>query len=256
MGFLRRVLGGSTGKGQPEPIPLAPVVPTAPEVAPAGSATSAACPHCGVVLDPIPPRRRLCPECRQPIIPRTRADGARLLLREADLPALAEWDGAWRAQRQAETDYEKWVTKTVELVGPTETAAIDTELRAKPERYSGRDIYWTAANRAVLRAMKANDWGTLSRLYFDMALTDYRESDEDNESERALRLKRESNLAQLRYLGTEGYGRVDILACECSTCSRGPKRRLEIRDQLAAPSIPHEHCANGWCTCEYQAHFD
>jgi hypothetical protein len=252
MGFLRRVFGGDSRGSHAEPQPTAQVAPKEESVR---TATSAACPHCGVIVDPIPPRRRLCPECRQPIIPRTRADGARLLLREADLPAIAEWDRAWRAQRQAGIDYEAWITKTAELVGRTETAAIDTELRAKSEGYSGRDVYWMAANRAVLRALKANDWGTLSRLYFDMALTDYRESDEDKESERALRLKRESNLAQLRYLGTEGLGRVDVLACECSVCSRGPKRRLAIRDQLALPTIPHADCREGWCTCEYVASF-
>ena len=130
MGLLWRLFGGDPGKGaEPEqPVAADPEVPS----------DVAVCPHCGASLNPIPPRRRLCPKCRYPIIPRTRAFGVCVVLREADLPAFEEWDRTWRAQRQ----HEAWVEKAAGLVGAAEATVIEEELRAKDEGYPGQDVYW------------------------------------------------------------------------------------------------------------------
>ena len=93
-------------------------------------------------------------------------------------------------------------------------------------------------------------------VYFEMAMTAYKESDEDQESERVLGLKREANLAQLHSYAALDVQRVDIVACGCRVCSRGAKSRLAIKDQLAAPSIPHPNCAEGWCNCDYAPRID
>ncbi len=126
------------------------------------------------------------------------------------------------------------------------------EMTAKDPRYAARDVFWHAANRAVLVAIQRNDWGRASGFYFSMALTEYKESNEDAFNERVLMLQREANLAELRSLAADGYlKRVDILTCDCSVCSKGRKKGLRIDQELKEPTIPHAGCREGWCTCDY-----
>ncbi len=240
MSFIRRLLGS---KDTPDPSPEAP--PVAPEAPPAPPAS---CPHCGHVLDPIPPRRRLCPDCRAPIIPRTRADGVRVVLGEDQLSELAAWDAAWRAERE----HESWLQRAVDDYGyrVAEIEALDAELQAKDPRYSDRDIYWHAADRAILRDLKAGDWGGLAAHYAVMALQVYREAETDATPPRALELMRQSSLATLRSYAESGCSRVELIRCACRVCSAGRAVR-KIPDELVAPSIPHETCLAGWCSCDY-----
>jgi len=205
-------------------------------------------------MDPIPPRRRLCPVCRQPVIPRTRADGVRVVLCEADLPAFEDWNRRWKVATRAQRDHDAWMEKTARMVGADVPGSLRAELGAQLG-YSAQDIYWAGANRAVLQAFKASDWQRASMLFYEMGFTAYEESREDQASERVLELRREANLAKLREYAAYGLEWVDILACGCRTCSRGATTRLAINDQLWEPSIPHADCAEGWCRCDYTPAF-
>ena len=250
MGFLRRLIGGQPASPTPEPTPEPTRQPDQPSAA-AAPVDSAPCPHCGMTLDPIPPRRRLCPACRQPIIPRTRADGARVVLREADLPAFEESNREWTLARNAQLEHDEWMEKAAGIVGPAEASAIESELQSK-ERYSAQDVYWAAANRAVLRALKAGDWTEAGQIYYGMGWTSYEVSgDQEKSSPRTVQLMREGNIATLRGYAANGIQWVDILACDCRVCWRGRKTRLPIADQIADPSIPHADCVEGWCSCDY-----
>ena len=251
MGFLRRLIGGQPSSRTPEPTPEPTSQPDQPSAALA-PVDSAPYPHCGVTLEPIPPRRRLCPACRQPIIPRSRADGTRVVIGEADLPAFEEWNREWTLARNAQLERDEWMGKTARMVGPDEASRIETELKAKDERYSVQDVYWSAANRAVLRALKAGDWTEAGQIYYGMGWTSYEASeDQETSSPRTVRLMREGNIATLRGYAAYDVRWVDILGCDCRVCARGRKTRLAIADQIAAPSIPHADCVEGWCSCDY-----
>jgi len=74
MGVLQRLFGGGQGS-RPGARPV----------------VAAACPYCGVILDPPPQRNRKCPACKENIIVRTRrADGAKLFLTAANGRAFDE----------------------------------------------------------------------------------------------------------------------------------------------------------------------
>ena len=227
MGFLRRFIGTQSP--------------------PAAAPVRATCPHCGVVLDPIPPRRRLCPSCRKPIIPRSRADGTRVLIREEDIPAFEAANEAWYAARARQG----WIDKARPYTDEAGFLAIEAQLAAKQAGYTPRDVYRAAANRAVIELIRRNDWGSLTGVYSELALDEYREADADQAPEQVVTLLRESRKAELRSYMAQGTSRVNIIACACSVCSRGPKRRLPVRAELAEPHIPHADCREGYCSCDY-----
>ena len=85
----------------------------------------------------------------------------------------------------------------------------------------------------------------------ELALDEYREADTDQAPDQVVTLLRESHKAELRSYMALGVSRVDIVACACSVCSRGPKRRLPIRAELAEAHIPHGNCRQGYCSCDY-----
>ena len=68
--------------------------------APDRATSGAACPHCGTVLSPVPPRRRLCPACRQPIVVRIRDGRPVLFTPEGDSAFLAREHAALLEQER------------------------------------------------------------------------------------------------------------------------------------------------------------
>jgi hypothetical protein len=239
VGLLRRFTGTQPTRVEP---------PSSPAAEPAVFASvGAKCPHCGVVLDPIPPRRRLCPSCRKPIIPRSRADGTRVVICEEDIPAFEAEKEAWYAARARQG----WIDKARQFTDEAGFVAIERELAAKQAGYTPRDVFRAAANRAVIELIRRNDWGTLAAVYSELALDEYREANVDQAPEQVVTLLRESGKAELRSYLAAGVSRVDIIACACSVCARGPKRRLPIRIELAEPHIPHGNCREGYCSCDY-----
>jgi hypothetical protein len=246
MGFLRRLVG------HPSSAPDAPVPSLASNVerhtsdGPPPFPDSRACPTCGTVLDPLPKSSRKCPACRTDIIVRHQ-HGATALFTAETLAAYEAARETWGRiyQRRKETE------AAARFVDEAGYNAIEAELAAKGPGYTDRDVYWTAANRGTLRMVEQGDWGWLSAAYSEMALTAYNEEDEDDSSERVLTLQRECATAELRAFLAAGCTRVDIIACGCPVCSRGPKLRLLIRDQLASSQLPHPGCRQGWCSCNF-----
>jgi len=170
-----------------------------------------------------------------------------VVLREEDLPEFEAWNEAWNAARARQA----WIDKARLYTDEAGLLAIEAELAAKQAGYTTRDVYHAAVNRAVLELIRRKDWGRLGALYSDLALEEYREADVDQAPEQVVTLLRESHKAELRSYLEAGGTRVDIMACECSVCSRGPKRRLPIRAELAEPHIPHADCREGYCSCDY-----
>ena len=150
MGFLQKLFGGSQ---QPRRAPR--------------QIAAVACPYCGVILDPPPQRNRKCPACKESIIVRTRrADGAKVLLTEAD---GKEFD----IQRKKEAARNA-ALRHAQNIGASDRdfERMEQELTRKWGVAPPGDAFWQLANDAALAAMKTGDWGQLSTIYWEQAMLD------------------------------------------------------------------------------------
>jgi len=126
----------------------------------------AACPSCGIVLDP-PPRSRKCPECGDKINIRTdRKTGEKLYLTsdavtgfDAERAAVAARNKAMRrieGMGLSEADYESKANELAEKWGS----------RPQPS-----DVYWTLANEQVMLLGDPRQRGQeIAPIYWSMAL--------------------------------------------------------------------------------------
>ena len=182
------------------------------------------------------------------MVPNPREDGVRVVLEASDLAALEDWDLEYRAHRE----HDAMIEAAARFIGREEAVALDQRLHEQDPRYTGRhDLYWAAANHALLDAIRNGDWGGLAGLYGVMARQAYDEEDERQESGRVLALKREASAATLRGWAGPGVTEVRIVGCACSVCSRDQGSIRSIARELEAPSIPHGGCRDGYCSCGY-----
>ena len=202
-----------------------------------------ACPHCGVILDRAPRANRKCPECREPIVVRTR-DGAKLPF----TPAGAE---ACDRQREREVAANKARRHANNIgVDDREWERAVTELQERHGRTpSAGDVFWSLANRAINDAMGETDWHRMQMVYFEMALH------LKDEGRPFLDLRRESLRCAVRRHVVEaarfgpGEPTLEVLGCrpDCEVCEPDAGRTFHASELLAddAP-VPHD-C--DWCAC-------
>lgn len=210
----------------------------------AGSRGSAvACPHCGVVLDPPPTSSRKCPECREPLVVRTRK-GTKLVF----TPAGAE---QYDRDRKREIAANK-ARRHAANIGIDDAAwqAAERELGQRFGRSpSGGDVFWNLASQALQDAMQPTDWGRLGSVYFTMALH------LKDEGRDYMGLRREAFQCAVRELVAQAARRGDaepvlrIHGCrpDCQVCADDDGRAYRPDELLhdAAP-VPHD-C--DWCAC-------
>lgn len=247
MPFLQRLLRPQqpANANLAEPTPgvrsLGELEANSPKERPYASTT---CPSCGVELAPLPKAKKSCRSCREPIYVRSGPDDKRHLLRETDLAAFeAEW-----TRVMAEREYIRRAHVYVDNAG---FASIAAELAAKGPGYTVRDVYWTAANRYAIDAIRRHDFSDLSAVYFDMARAAHEESGKDRPTDEALRLTREAQLASLRNYAQSGARQVDVSTCSCEPCSNASQQPRPLPDELASPRLPHPGCEYGLCGCCY-----
>jgi hypothetical protein len=192
------------------------------------------CPYCRGRLDPLPKANMKCPACGQPIYVRSGPDGLTYLLQETDLRVLEE---AWRESRERQ----EYATKTSEL--GVDFDKLEAEIRSRDPGYSARDVWRHASNRYLLAALGRGDWFEVQQTYFARAL------DSADHDEPWAEVAREGFKAMLR---RPQYSEVvEILACACGACARDNGLKFKVREELAAPRLPHEACEEGWCACDY-----
>lgn len=204
---------------------------------------AAACPHCGSVLDPPPASSRKCPECRGPIVVRTRK-GTKLLFTPTGAEAAdrerAREVAANKARRHASNigvDDDGWHRMEQQLTGRF----------GRPP--SAGDVFWSLANEAIQDAMRSSDWHRLQMLYFEMALHLKDEGRDFRDLRReSLRCSVRHHIAQASRFGA-GEPLLRVLGCrpDCEVCRPDAARSFRAGELLAddAP-VPHD-CE--WCAC-------
>ncbi len=222
MGFLDKLLGtrGKQGANAPEQV--------------------AACPYCGVILDPPPQRNRKCPSCGEKIIVRTRrSDGAKLCLTEDDAKVFD-------AERKAEAFRNKAIRAAAGIgMDERDFERTEKELLAKSSGYSPGDVFWSLAGKQALNQMQSGDWHGLSMTYFQQALWLH----DEGRPYAHLKVEAEKALAQ-SYVGR--CQELEVLTNECCpNCDQFNGRKYPIQQAVNEWPVPVEDCTNGWCTCTW-----
>lgn len=200
------------------------------------------CPYCFQRLDETPRSRDRCPSCDRTFWVGSGPDGALLLLRDTD---LASHTARWSQHHERA----RWSRIAEPFVDADAFAALEIELADEGLPNSPRDVFWTAADRALGPIVASGRLDIVRDAYATMARAAYEEGDLGSPSDRALEFAREAARAQLRLFGS---GRVMIgAACACDACA-GSVGIVEVARELVAPRLPHEECRSGWCPCEYR----
>lgn len=205
-----------------------------------------ACPHCGVVLDPPPKANRKCPECREPIVVRTR-DGNKLLFTP---------DGADDYDRQLKRQHDRNAARRkAEAIGVTD-AEWDRVEAQLAERFgqtpSGGDVFWSLANQATMDAIQAGEWHRAGMVYFQMGLHLQREGrDFHRLRQEAMRCSVRDALQSASRIGYEQpvlriYGPQD----DRNLCAADGGQTFSAEQLLSEdPPVPHYYEDGKWCPC-------
>jgi hypothetical protein len=255
MDFLRRLFGpdprepATRDPGEPDPA-TADATPSEPQLPPAP--TGLPCPYCAMLLDPPPARSRLCPRCRQPIVPR-RVEGRLVLLTQAAVTVF-------EAQRQREVDERtwtaarrRWLRLAQEVKAP---AARRSKLAAAPISAdvvaSSRALYLSAAERAVKAARREKHWGEVGHLRREQATALFEESGSPVPlPDEIAALHRDGMVAVLRSLAPLARD-VELVSAECCpACRAEAGQTFRITDEIRVGRLPHAGCPKGLCHCDW-----
>lgn len=205
-----------------------------------------ACPHCGVVLDPPPKANRKCPDCRDPIVVRTR-DGNKLLF----TPDGAD---AYDRQRKAEHDRND-ARRKAEAIGATDDDwdRMEAELTGRFGQVpSGGDVFWALANKAVMEEAEAGEWQRAGMVYFQMGLHMQREGRKFHhlrqEAMRCFVREARQSAARLGYQRPvlRLIGRRD----DRELCAATDGQTCSVEQLLGEdPPAPHYYEDGRWCVC-------
>ena len=214
--------------------------------------TGLPCPYCAVLLDPPPARSRLCPRCRQPIVPR-RIEGRLVLLTQAAVTVF-------EAERQREVDERTWTAarrRWLQLAqGVKVPAARRSKLAAAPISAdvvaACRSLYLSAVERAVKAARREKHWGDVGHLRRQQAAALYEEGGSPvPPPEEIVSLHREGMTAVLRSLVPLARD-VELVSAECCpACRADAGRTFRITDEIRVGRLPHAGCAKGICRCDW-----
>lgn len=182
-----------------------------------------------------------------------RTEGRQVLLTEA---AVAVFE----SERRREADERTWSAdraRWLELAGTVSAPASRVaRLSASPlsdaSVSAARDLYMSAAERAVRTARHEKRWSDVARIRHEQAAAMHRALGRGAPlSEEVVALHREWSAAKLRSLA--GYAaEVELVgaAC-CQACRRDDGCAFSIAAELRTPRLPHEDCPKGLCGCDW-----
>jgi hypothetical protein len=260
MDLVRRLFGsrgrGTGGDAPPAPVPgesgLA-VTEADPPGPPAAIETAGLpCPSCGTLLDPPPPRNRLCPRCREPIVVR-RIDGRTALLTESAVQVF-------EAERRRGSDEASWTAARDGWLGLARDRGASPARRDRlaSARISAdvvrksRDLYLSAAEKSVRDATRERRWGEVGHIRREQAAALYRDAGAPvPPPDEIVGLHRAGMIAVLRSL-TPAVRQAELVSpgC-CPACRKDDGAVFRIADEVRRGRLPHAGCPKGLCGCDW-----
>ncbi len=223
-----------------------PVLPQAPNVPPPS------CPYCAVLLDPPPPRGRLCPRCRQRIVVR-HVDGRAVYLTEAAVPVF-------EGERRRTDDQDRWAIERRRWLHLAKVVKAPAGRREQIERaplsaesvHAARTLYLASVEREVRAARRAARWNDVAIRRREQAAALFEESGSPvPPPEEVLRLHQEGAAAALRAMVAIARWADLVGAGCCPACRADDGRTFRIADELRVPRLPHPGCPRGLCQCDW-----
>ena len=188
---------------------------------------SAKCPYCGIVVDPVPKRKKDCPSCGKP-----------MYIRKGKL--LSEFDAL----------REDWLA----YLAPLDVSKKDfDEARARLTVQFGQspgfyDVVWRMLTNVIAAGRPSAD---MVNAYREMArVASFTRTDPRPYLASALRTSLQAmKMEGVKRVSISSYGgEPDFSTCEVCRSLHGTK--LPIDEALATLPIPNK-CTRDWCRCEY-----
>ncbi len=213
------------------------------------------CPSCGTLLEPAPTASRRCAQCRERIIVK-RVDGRTVFLAEAVLPVYeAERKRFANASRLAR-ECQRWLRLAAIAGAPAEK--LEARARSAVARPSeeavaaSRVLYLGTVERAYQQAKRERRWEEASRIRRAHALVLHREAGSPAPpTEPIVKLHRDAMAAALRGIAEMVRDAELVAAACCDACRADDRRIVRISAELRAPSLPHDGCPRGLCSCRW-----
>jgi hypothetical protein len=211
---------------------------------------TAACPYCGLLLQPPPESSRRCTRCLQRIVVK-HVEGRTIYLTEAALVVF-------EAQRRRQASSGRFIRERARWLKLAEAAAAPPERIARlaaafPSEEgvaAARTLYMGTVDRAFRAAKRDNEWETASRMRRKQVADLYRIAGSPMPPPADLvALFREGVMAELRGIAEVARNAELVSASCCDVCRADDRRYLRISVELREPRLPHEGCPKGFCRC-------
>jgi hypothetical protein len=196
-------------------------------------ASDASCPHCNVILDPIPQRKTRCRACGNDIYVRTNPFNKQKIyyLKHEDALSL----DTVKNLPISEKEYDKTEKELAKKFG-------------KPPMPG--DVVWGILNNHLVSAMQRNDWQDMKMIYWQQARLLFESGQE------FFGVLQESAKCELhRYKVSNVVHKVEILTAgsSCSKCQSLQGKIITVKEALVTMPIPVKDCENIFCRCTYLA---
>lgn len=203
---------------------------------------TAACPHCGVVLDKVPTRKAKCPHCGKDIFVRSKQ---------------TLFDSPFLTESQADAvDF----LKNFEFLGLSDTIFRDKQAQLTEKfgkQASVDDTLWGIYNGLITKLAKTNDFMQISIIYSQMSVFLTKRGKDSRH------LQIESNKMMLRDYAKMGVIDFEVVCNPdpCTACKQlGGKKYQMSKEIIDNPPAPPEGCkCELWkgkpplCACSYVA---
>jgi hypothetical protein len=218
----------------------------------AATVSTAACPYCGLLLQPPPVSSRRCARCLQRIVVK-HVEGRTVYLTEAALVVF-------EAQRRRQASSGRFIRERARWLKLAETATAPSERIARlaaafPSEdavAAARTLYMSTVDRAFRAAKRDNEWETASRIRRKQVADLYRLAGSPVPPPADLvALFREGVTAELRGIAEVARNAELVSASCCDICRADDRRILRISVELREPRLPHEGCPRGFCRCRW-----
>jgi hypothetical protein len=222
------------------------------KAAPAPPLVAASCPYCAALLQPPATSSRGCPRCRQRIVVR-HLDGRAVYL-TSDAVRVFDAERRWIASSGRWTrDRQRWLKLAAAAGAPgPRVERLAAALPSEDAVEAARTLYMTTVERTSRSAKADHRWEDASRIRHAQALALFRLAGSPvPPPEEIATLQRDAVVAELRSIAAIAQDAELVSAACCGVCLADAARTCRIRQELSAPTLPHQGCHKGLCRCRW-----